>query len=319
MERHDLKCFKRNPRRAFTSFCKLALALSLFCLSFIFVPSANAISFQLKDPQVIFWNGANTIAVTAGGSYGMASTGDREAHIATPYIIDFLQLVPTIPLKTGQVVALQYTVRVPEWSHFDGFSCNSECMVLDQTVSDTGYTSDTKKLKVVSGNIWVQILSDNYWALTLKCDADAVWITNGVVADVVSVETSIDNQTQKQEEQWKKEEEQRKEDENKANQTGDGSKTDADNAQSDIDNASKGLLDILTDFSKAITGTSAGSCNISGDFGFFNVGGINLCTGAGKITPITNVVGSVMLIGLTIPACITLLHRFVDLYNEVTS
>lgn len=119
-------------------------------------------------------------------------------------------------------------------------------------------------------------------------------------------------------EQAKKEEEQRKKDEQDAQNKGDQSQTDSDDAQSDVDNASKNLFQILTDFAGAITGTSAGDCNITGDFGFFNAGNINLCTGASKITPITNVVGSVMLIGLAIPAVITLLHRFIALYNEVT-
>lgn len=103
----------------------------------------------------------------------------------------------------------------------------------------------------------------------------------------------------------------------------DNNKNDAqdksDSAQSDVDNSSKNLLQILTDFVSAITGTSAGSCDITGDFGFFNAGTINLCTGAGKIVPITTIVGTIMLVGLCVPAVITLLHRFLDLYNEVTN
>lgn len=118
-------------------------------------------------------------------------------------------------------------------------------------------------------------------------------------------------------EQAKKEEEQRKEDEDKANQAGSDSQTSSDNSQSEVDSASKGLFDILTSFVGAITGASPGTCSVSGNFGFFDAGNIDLCTGASKITPITNVVGAVMLVGLIIPACVVLLHRFVDLYNEV--
>lgn len=128
-----------------------------------------------------------------------------------------------------------------------------------------------------------------------------------------------DNQAQLDwdKQQAEKEEQQRKDDEEKANQTGSDSQDKSDSSQSDVDSASKGLFDILTSFVGAITGASPGTCVISGDFGFFNAGNIDLCSGASKITPITNVVGAVMLIALVIPACVVLLHRFVDLYNEV--
>lgn len=142
--------------------------------------------------------------------------------------------------------------------------------------------------------------------------------------------TAIDNQTQEMQKQWekedqqrqediKREEEQRKQDEEKADTTGSDSQTSSEDSQKDVDDASKNLFQILTDFVNAITNTSAGTCSISGDFGFFNAGNIDLCVGASKITPITTVIGTIMLIGLTIPAVVTLLHRFVDLYNEVTS
>lgn len=140
-------------------------------------------------------------------------------------------------------------------------------------------------------------------------------------SDPSSEQAHNDSQAQldQDKQQFDKEQEQREEDKQQAQNTGDQSQSSSDTAQSDVDNSSKSLLQILTQFASAITSTSAGDCSITGDFGYFDAGDINLCTGASKITPVTNVVGSVMLIGLCIPAVVTLLHRFLDLYNEVTS
>lgn len=131
--------------------------------------------------------------------------------------------------------------------------------------------------------------------------------------------SSVDNLNQSQQDHWKEEEQQREEDENKANQSGQDSQDKSDASQSELDGASKSLFGVLTGFVSSITNTKPGTCTISANFGFFDAGNINLCTGASKIVPITNVVGSVVLIGLIIPACISLLHRFLSLYNEVMS
>lgn len=118
-------------------------------------------------------------------------------------------------------------------------------------------------------------------------------------------------------EQGEKEDQRYEDAQNKANDAQNNGQSSSDQAQTDVSNDSKNLLQILTDFVSSISNTSAGTCNISGDFGFFDAGDINLCSGASKIVPITTVVGTVMLVGLTIPAVISLLHRFLDLYNEV--
>lgn len=222
------------------------------------------------------------------------------------------------------------------------FAIMDDCSI-DYFVSQTtgegdsnlaGHTTNTQYTTTYHVNLTGHFVSDNAYLSSIELRGNILGIyghhnsngvqdfnisSSGMIIYSVDDTTSdaIKDQTQKQEEQWQKEEEQRKEDEDKANQAGSDSQTSSDDSQKELDLASKGLFDVLTSFVGAITGASPGSCSISGDFGFFNAGNIDLCTGASKITPITNVVGAVMLIGLIIPACVVLLHRFVDLYNEV--
>lgn len=166
----------------------------------------------------------------------------------------------------------------------------------------------------LSGPRWFGFFPQTY--VQLKSD-DSQAVIDAIKNSSDQAHTDSQAQLDFDKEQAKKEEEQRKEDEDKANQAGSDSQTSSDNSQSEVDSASKGLFDILTSFVGSITGASPGTCSVSGNFGFFDAGNIDLCTGSSKITPITNVVGAVMLIGLIIPACVVLLHRFVDLYNEV--
>lgn len=124
----------------------------------------------------------------------------------------------------------------------------------------------------------------------------------------------INNQ---QKQQFEQEQQQREEDKQASKDSGDNSQTSSEDSQSQVDEDSKNLFQILTEFVGAITNTQPSNCSIDADFGFFNAGNINLCTGASKFRPITTVVGTIMLIALTIPAIVTLLHRFMALYDEV--
>lgn len=128
---------------------------------------------------------------------------------------------------------------------------------------------------------------------------------------------AINDQTKQDKDQFDQEQQQREEDKKASEDASNNSQTSSDDSQKQADDASKNLFQVLTEFVGAVSGASASSCSITGNFGFFNVGNIDLCTGASKVTPITTIVGTIMLIGLTIPAVVTLLHRFVSLYNEV--
>lgn len=143
--------------------------------------------------------------------------------------------------------------------------------------------------------------------------------TPSLSADTQAVVGATDKQTQQNQEHFDKEQEQREEDKKASEDASNNSQSSSEDSQSEVDDASKNLFQILTEFVDAIGGSSSSSCSITGDFGFFNVGNIDLCTGASKVRPITTIVGTIMLIGLIIPAVITLLHRFVALYNEVTN
>lgn len=117
--------------------------------------------------------------------------------------------------------------------------------------------------------------------------------------------------------QAQKEEEQRQQDKQKAQDSSVNSQSSAEDSQSDIDNATGNFFTIINGVKDSILqGSNKGNCNISGDFGVFNVGSINLCTGGSKVTPITNIVGTVMLAFFTFNASITVIKQFYELYME---
>ncbi len=320
------KClFKNRSILRFLFIFFLAL-LPLFSCFFVAIP-ANAVSFRFDNSSPVTWSSSTLFRRVNGSLVGAEFLdNNRVAFLGsdnTPsQASNFVQLVASSGFSKGRVVQFNYSVMYNRDAVWSGFSCEGECMVLEQSfVADSGPLPADNNYARASGVVWIQLLSDNYYSLSLRYSpAYQIYFRYATVADIISDDSSsaIIDQTNKQEEQWKKEEEQRKEDEDKANQTGDDSKNEADSSQSKADEASKGLFDILGSFTGVILSTSPGSCSISGNFGFFNAGNINLCSGADKITPITNIAGSVVLVGVAIPACITLLHRFLDLYNEVT-
>lgn len=117
--------------------------------------------------------------------------------------------------------------------------------------------------------------------------------------------------------QAQKEEEQRKEDEKKAQDSGDQAQNSADDSQSDVNSATGNFFTVINGVKDSILQSSnKGNCKISGDFGFFDSGQIDLCTGGSKIKNITSVVGTVMLTFFVFNAAITVIEQFYDLYME---
>lgn len=191
---------------------------------------------------------------------------------------------------------------------------------VNSSSSGTNENFDTFATHNVSGiakNSGDQLCFTGIWAV----GQNSPWLMTQPVLTTYpvddSVVQSIDDVNNTLQENQKKEEQQREEDKKASEDASNNSQTSSEDTQSQTDEASKNLFQILTDFVGAVTSASPSSCSISGDFGFFNVGNIDVCSGASKIQPITTVVGTIMLIGLIIPAIIVLLHRFVDLYNEV--
>lgn len=132
-----------------------------------------------------------------------------------------------------------------------------------------------------------------------------------------NIGSSIDNLNQSQQDHWNKEDQQREEDENKADQSGQDSQDKSDASQLEVDSSSTSLFAVVNQVKDVILqGSPSGSCVISGNFGFFDAGNIDLCTGGSKVRPITSVVGSIMLLFFTFTAALTLLNRFKELYSE---
>ena len=181
------------------------------------------------------------------------------------------------------------------------------------------------KGKLDTTNSTLNSIKNSLASLNLQGVVDSQNKTTAAVNDLKTATNNAANQAHKDsqaqlefdKQQAQKEEQQRQEDEQKAQDSGDKSQSDADASQSDVDNASASLFSVINSFKDVILqGSNTGDCSISGDFGFFNVGTINLCSGGDKIRPITTVVGSVMLIFFTFTAALSLINKFKDLYCE---
>lgn len=269
-----------------------------------------------------------------GGNFGIISQEFSRIGTNDTCILGFVQLFTagstnTVPLNTSNNLiwlGANYSVKLagvsgyhlkgtPSQGQIDDLRTEMRTRLDDIIVQDKAINH---RLDLIGDHI--DTTNVYLYQILNKLDEST---TAGVIDAINSQSAKEDErwaeQQKQREEDLKREEEQRKEDEKKAEDASSDSSQSSEDSQKEVDDASKNLFQILTDFVSAITGTSAGTCSISGDFGFFNAGNINLCTGAGKITPVTTVVGTIMLIGLIVPAVISLLHRFVALYNEVMS
>lgn len=234
-----------------------------------------------------------------------------------------LNFASTIP--GGSVIDIPYNFIVrPEYnSSITGvvagkglFVCDSSCVIYDDWLSNTFPLTSQSGYNAYGavGRLRVYVPSDTRSVSFIN----SIPVNYGIGFDRASWWTPSDLE-QKQIEVIEREEQEREEQKDKAENAGSDSESSSEDSQSAVDDASASLFDVLTKFVGAITGTSAGSCGISGDFGFFNAGTIDLCSGASKITPITTIVGTIMLLGLVIPGVLSLLHNFIDLFNEVTN
>lgn len=128
--------------------------------------------------------------------------------------------------------------------------------------------------------------------------------------------SSVNTQTQQQKEQFEKEQQQREEDQKKADDAKNNSESSSEDLQSQADDASASLFEVINSLKDTIIKSEPGNCNISGDFGFFNAGTIDICTGGAAFKPITSVVGTVMMLFFTFGSAMTLFYTFMKLYNE---
>ena len=196
MERSSYKCVK-FPRLTLMRFCGLSLALSLFCFCFALIPSpASAVSFQFENSFQVVWSTSNTLFRLNNGSLVSADflDGNRVAFIGsdnTPGKASvFAQLVGS-GISKGRVVQLNYAVMYNRDAVWSGFSCDGECMILDQSfTADSGPLPADNNYARASGVVWVQILTDNYWALSLRYSpAYQMYFRYATVADIVHDDT----------------------------------------------------------------------------------------------------------------------------------
>lgn len=144
MERHDLKCFKRNPRRAFTSFCKLALALLLFCLSFIIVPSAQAIDMDSGSHLLTYTSSSYySLDYSWRGDFLLSSYSTVSAYVgANMMTAVHLYFTETVPAGSVVDIPIRFyagstdgTTHGP-LSNPSYFFCTDACTIYDQYFSN---------------------------------------------------------------------------------------------------------------------------------------------------------------------------------------
>lgn len=103
---------------------------------------------------------------------------------------------------------------------------------------------------------------------------------------------------------------------NEADDSKNNAQSSSDQSQSQADSDSANLWQIINTFKDTVVQSEPGHCTISGDFGFFDAGSIDICTGGAAFRPITTIVGTIMLLFFTFTSAISLVNSFLQLYNE---
>lgn len=211
MERFSYKCVK-YPRLTFMRFCGLSLALSLFCFCFALIPSpANAVSFNLENSRAANFTKGIAHRVANNTNLSMTRSSNSIGYNGKGYSYWRFQLYPSTTVKKGQLYQFSWSVGTHNYNNsilgfsgFTGFTCEDGCMVIQQEIDPTSTRSpNSDDYRRINGTVWVQILSDNYWALTLQANFDnfddfAINFFDGTVADIVFNDTgsAIINQTE---------------------------------------------------------------------------------------------------------------------------
>lgn len=201
MERSSYKCVK-FPRLTFMRFCGLSLALSLFCFCFALIPSpASAVSFQLENSKAAQFTGGIAVDLSNNSNLPM-SRFDHFIGFSTSGSSNWrFQLYPSVTIKKGQLYQFSWSASTRNYNNsilgfsgFSGFSCEDGCMVIQQTIDPTSSRAPfSDESRTINGTVWVQILSDNYWSLTLQASFQnsnfSVNFFDGTVADIVFNDT----------------------------------------------------------------------------------------------------------------------------------
>lgn len=213
MERFSYRCVK-YPRLTFMRFCGLSLALSLFCFCFALIPSpANAVSFNLENSKAAKFTSGIAVKVSPLTNIPMTRFTSSISYSAvgsnaSPWRF---QLYPDSTIKKNQLYQLSWSISTKNYnssvlgfSGFTGFTCEDGCMVVQQEIDPTSTRAGSNEnFRSINGVVWVQILSDNYWSLTLQANFQnfsdfTATFYDGTVADIVFNDTgsAIINQTE---------------------------------------------------------------------------------------------------------------------------
>lgn len=313
---------------------------AFFLMFFACTQKTSAISFNLENAQKIVWDPVETIATNNVESKRVAIRVSKEVAYLKTWELDgfapkYFQLGVKNELKKGQIVALNYSFAVKANAYQDyyfsvgnyyGISCDTKCFVLDQTVNSSGIDSYgtivspnlTSYQSHYNGTVWLQILEPvQKDAITLIVEnIEEFYVRGGVIADSIDVNVTMSNIDKNIQEGNQAEQERYEEGKNEADQSKNDSQSSSEDSQKQADEASVSLFEIINSLKDAVIESKPGNCNISGDFGFFNAGNIDICTGGAAFRPITNVVGAVMLVFFSFGSALVLAKTFLRMYNN---
>lgn len=94
----------------------------------------------------------------------------------------------------------------------------------------------------------------------------------------------------------------------------DNSESAGDSSSSDAEQGTSSLISAIGSAVSVISSASPTNCRINGDMGNLDVGQIDLC--ANPVPTFIQVIGSLILILITVPLCITLFNRFIGLFRS---
>lgn len=227
--------------------------------------------------------------------------------------------------QNGRVFALNSTssydgdARNMVLSSSFGDSLNSMVLV-PNSGSQSVYLSEYTSRLVVSGKLrkssgsTSKVCFGGMFAQGLRTmTGDGVTISQPFISVYHSAESQINSSVNDVNDTLK---DQQQKEEDAANQNQDDLKSDSDSSQNNVDDATQSLMSVVTDFVSAITSASPSNCTIDMNFGFFDAGSVNLCTGKSGFSGIVSIVGSIMMIGFTVPLCWCAVSKIVGLFRS---
>ena len=203
---------------------------------------------------------------------------------------------------------------VNDYSRNFEYHTDSGSSVIDSSRQSSLVTYNVKGVLDGSGNYIC--FGYNSTTYTAYKPWDSSYFTTGGVKGLLrgSISFYSDSATNAIEEQTAQDKQYHDENQQQFNDAQDTANTDADTSSEQAESSGSTLLQAVTSFIGALTGSSASNCVINANIGDFQMGNVDLCQLSPP--PAFQIISSLMVIGFTVPLSIALAKKMIGLFRS---